>query len=103
MFRNTMIEAIRSKKIVNLTFNSYEKGQIERSCIPFDIGPGSRGKDKREKYHFFTLDSPEGGHNLSIIPDQTLNLNITDNTFNPRDYVKWTPNWFVPRDWGAYS
>ena len=97
------LEAINKKLILEVTFDSYEKGKITRTCIPFDFGPSRRYKDGQDRYHFYDLDSPEGSHNLSILPNQVVNLTLTDQGFDPGDYVTWTPNWFLDRDWGRYS
>jgi hypothetical protein len=99
----TFIEAINQKLIVLLTFNSKEKGVITRNCIPFDFGPSNRYKDGRDRFHFLDLDSPDGKHNLSILPEQISNIEILNKEFDPSDYIKWTTNWHIPRDWGIYS
>ena len=102
--KETLIGAIHGKKVVKITFTSKEKGLITRKCIPFDIGPSKRYKDKLDRYHFFDLDSPEGGHTLSILPEQAVTIELLDKSFEPGDYVKWSPiKWFIKRDWGIYS
>jgi hypothetical protein len=96
-------KAIDNKFIVEIVVMTQEKGKIKRTCIPFDFGPSRKFKDKIDRYYFYDLDSPEGKHNLSITPDQLLEIQLTIEKFNPADYVKWKPNWFVKRDWGKYS
>lgn len=97
------LRAINEKKLVLIECNSYEKGYIQRKCVPFDYGPSRRYKDSSDRYHFYDLDSPDGSHNLSILPEQLLFLKILDEQFEPKDYINWVPNWFIPRDWGKYS
>ena len=97
------LQAINDKRIVNLTFDSYEKGIITRRCIPFDFGPSRKYKDGCDRYHFYDLDSPDGNHNLSILPDQVNEISITETNFNPGDIITWKTNWFVKRDWGQFS
>ena len=97
------INAIKQKKIVNLKFNSYEKGVLSRECVPFDYGPSNIYHDGQDRYHFSDLDSPSGSHNLSILPSQVLSIQDTNQSFDPADYVTWDPNWFISRDWGKYS
>lgn len=98
------IQAIHEKKIVKVQINSYEKWIIERFCIPFDFWPSRIFKDKLDRYHFWDLNSPDGSkHNLSILPDQLLSLIITEDNFNPWDYVKREPKRFIARDWWIYS
>lgn len=97
------IRAINEKKVVEVMVDTEEKGLIKRKCVPFDFGPSRRGNDRREKFHFYDLDSPDGAHNLSITPEKLRDLKVTPETFEPCDYVKWEPNWFVQRDWGEFS
>lgn len=97
------LEAIREKRIVKIVFDSYEKGRITRLCVPFDYGKSKRERNGNDKYHFFTIDSPSGGHNLSINPKQLVEIVIKEEGFDPADYVKWEPDWIIPRDWGIYS
>ena len=99
----SLISAINNKKIVKLTFASKEKGTISRKCIPFDYGPSRKFKDGQNRYHFYDLDSPDGSHNLSVIPSQISDIKILDENFDPKEYIKWKPNWFVKRDWSIYS
>jgi hypothetical protein len=99
------IRAINDKKIVGIVFNSKEEGQKTRKCVPFDYGPSRRNLTPNpDRYHFYDLNPDEGQpHNLSIVPEQLTSLNVTEESFDPGDYVKWTPNWFIERDWGNYS
>lgn len=97
------IQAIHDRLIVTLCCDSYEKGHIVRKCVCFDYGPSRKYKDGLDRYHFFDLDSPDGKHNLSILPSQVISVTLTNENFEPSTYVTWTPNWFVKRDWGVYS
>jgi hypothetical protein len=97
------LQAIHEKKIVALTFNSIEKGIISRKCICYDYATSNRYKDGNYRYHFHDLDSPDGKHNLSILTEQLLAIEISNEIFEPGDYVKWMPSWSVKRDWGVYS
>lgn len=103
MIYNEFKKAIDCKLIVLLKFNSNEKGEIERKCIPFDFGPSRRYRDGLDRYHFYDLDSPDGKHNLSILPRQILSIKVLGESFNPEDYVTWEPRWFLERDWGNVS
>ena len=97
------IQAINEKKVVKLEFNSKEKWNSIRTCIPFDFWPSRKFKDWIDRYHFYDLDSPEWSHNLSILSEQVISITITDKDFNPADYIKWTPNRFIKRDRWIYS
>ncbi|MBR9706781.1 hypothetical protein GOV14_07125 [Candidatus Pacearchaeota archaeon] len=99
------LKAIQEKKILQIRFKSFEKGPISRKCIPFDFGPSRRSKDQSDKYHFYDLDSPEGSHVLSILPEQLLEAELLEESFTPESYVTWPGpyEWFIKRDWGSKS
>ena len=102
--RKIFLSAIEDKKIVKVKVDTFEKWIIERYCVPFDYWPWRRKlKVNPNRYHFYDLDSPDGKHNLSILPEQLLKIEITENEFSPWEYVKWKPNWFVFRNWWMYS
>jgi hypothetical protein len=101
--KEVFLNALKTKKILTVTFTSKEKGTITRKCIPFDFGPSRKYRDNLDRYHFYDLDSPDGQHNLSITPNQIINITSSDENFEPKDYVKWTPNWHIERNWGNYS
>lgn len=100
------LDAINQKKVIKIKFNAQEKGVIERNCIPFDFGPWRRNVSPNpDRYHMYDLNSPDGKHNLSILPGQVVEIEIISQDFDPSDYITWKPpyNWFIPRDWGIYS
>ena len=96
------LKSINDNLIIKVTFKS-KNGIIKRKCIPFDFGPSKRFRDKSQRYHFLVLDGPKGRHNLSILPMQILKIELTELHFNPANYIKWKPKWFIKRDWGVYS
>jgi len=99
-FRDDFIKAIHEKKRVFITADTDEKGKIQRTCVPLDYGPSGRPRDGVDRYHFWDLDSPDGAHKLLILPSQLLDLEILDDTFDPKDYVHGRTKWHIPRDWG---
>ncbi len=102
--KEDFLSAINSKNLVEVTFDSKEKGIISRKCIPFDFGPSRRNLSPNpDRYHFYDLESPEDNHTLSIEPFQLIKLEVLEATFDPGDYITWTPNWFYTRSWGIYS
>jgi len=103
MIEQLLKQAITNCNLVNVTVKSFEKGTIIRVCIPFDIGPSRKYKDGKVRYHFYDLNSPDGIHNLSILPEQLTNIEILQDKFDPLNYVTWIPNWFYKRDWGKCS
>ena len=100
---DVMYQAIDEKKLVEVVVNTYEKGIVTRICIPFDYALSSRAKDGKMRFHFYDLDSPNGRHNLSVLPEQLISIKILNRGFNPNDIVTWTPNWTYKRDWGNKS
>jgi hypothetical protein len=102
-YHEIFLNAIHSRNHLHLTFNANEKGLILRQCIPFDFGPSNRYKDGNNRYHLYDLDSPEGKHNLSILPIQLIKFELSKDLFDPAHYVTWTPRWHIARDWGIYS
>lgn len=100
-YLDIFLDAIHQKKLVTVIFNSKEKGIITRKCVPFDFGPSKKDKSKVDKFHFWNIDS---NHNLPVLPEQLINMEILNEEFNPADYIKnWIPEWNIKRDWGKYS
>ena len=99
------VGAIKGTNAVELTFNSREKGKITRKVIPTDYGPSRRFPNLVEnRYHVLDLESPSGTiHPIPITESQIVELKVLAETFNPAEYITWTPQWFVARDWGMYS
>lgn len=97
------IASIERKLILIVKVSSKEKGLITRNCIPYDFGPSRKYKDELNRYHFYDLDSPDGKHNLSILPEQLEELTLTELIFDPANYITWKTEWFIKRDWGIYS
>ena len=99
------IKAIEEKKLVKVRFNSFEKGVIERVCVPFDFVPSSRARNQENKYQFYDLNSPNGEHNLPLFPFQIVSINILQEVFDPAVYITWNApyNWKIRREWGIYS
>lgn len=62
MNRKILIESINRKLMVRVTYVTNGNRVLTRKCIPFDVGPSRRSKDKSIRYHFLDLDSPKGKH-----------------------------------------
>ena len=98
------LEAIHGKRYLSVDFIAKEDNLLRnRKCVPFDYGESRKFRDKKDRFHFLDLDSPSGSHPLALLPEQVKNVEILDESFEPKDYVSWTPNWIVERDWGVYS
>jgi len=104
MFQQPFIQAIHDKKKVMLSFFSKEDGTVlHRTCAPMDYGASSRAHNKADRYHLWDYDSDERVHTLSLLPEQVHNIQVLQESFDPAEFVTWTPAWIVPRDWGEYS
>ena len=79
-YLDIFLEAVHTKKLISVIFNSKEKGIITRKCVPFDFGPSKRDKVKIDKFHFWNIDS---NHNLPVLVEQIINMEILDEDFNP--------------------
>lgn len=104
--KETFIEAIHSQRKVKLTFFSKEDGcNLVRTCAPMDHGPSRRSnvRDRSDRYHLWDYDSDTKTHTLSLLPQQVISIDIADSSFSPSEFVTWSPNWFIKRDWGALS
>jgi len=103
MKKDIFINAIHNCELVRLTFLESSNNVKVRTCVPFDYGPSRHAKNKADRYHFWDIDSPNISHTLSLLPESVINIEPVTERFVPADYVKWTPSWYVSRDWGKYS
>ena len=93
------MKSINDKLIVNLTFKTVKGNVVTRRCIPYNLGPHKRFKDKSQRYHFLVLKGPLYSHPVFLLPKQILKIKITDVHFNPVSYKAWKPNWFANTLW----
>ena len=102
------IQAIKDKTKIRLTFYSKQDDEnVTRLCAPMDYGPSRRKniKDTSDKFHLWDYESPSETpyHTISLSPDQIIKMDFTDLPFNPSEFVNWTTNWWIKRNWGVYS
>jgi len=106
MIRNhqDFIEAIhQTKKIKIVFFSKEDNGDIERTCAPMDYAVGQNIKDNIERYWVWDYDSDTKKHTLGIRPERIKLLVVLDENFDPAEFVTWTPNWNIFRQWGQFS
>lgn len=109
VMKDVFIEAIRGKRKIELTFHSKEDGHsITRKCAPMDYGPSKRKgvKDKiTPLFHSwdYESDSDKGPHTLSLLREAIIDMRVLDEKFDPGEFIDWSTNWFISRDWGGYS
>lgn len=95
------LQSIQDKIVLNIVYDSKEKGRITRKCAPLDYGPSQR-KGKlygTEKYHVFDLNSPDQPHPIAMEPDRIVSMSRSTETFNPKSFINWEVHWLVPRNW----
>ena len=102
--KDIFLDGIRGTQLLKLTFIARNGEVLTRTCAPMDYGPWRRNTSSAEpRYHFIDLDSSAGAHNLSIVPEQIVILELLDEKFEPGKFIHWVPNWQIVRDWGIYS
>jgi len=101
--KEVFLKAVNEKLIVRVTYVTNNNRILTRKCVPFDFGPSRKFKDKSRRYHFHDLDSPNGKHPLPLLPKRVIKIELTELHFNPANYIKWKPKWFIKRNWGVYS
>lgn len=102
--RDKFIDAIHNRSKIQLTFYSKEDdATIKRLTAPMDFGPSRRAHNKSDRFHFWDYESDKKNHVLSLLPEAIESLMVIDQDFQPQEFVSWTPNWFIARDWGQYS
>lgn len=104
MPKDVFIQAIHDRRRVRLTFFCKEDGcNLTRVCAPMDYGPSRRATQKNDRYHLWDYESDQRNHVLSLDPGQVKAIEVMEETFDPGEFITWTTNWFVARDWGRYS
>ncbi|MFW7525301.1 hypothetical protein ACODM8_14360 [Vibrio ostreicida] len=106
MYKNDFINSIHNKQKVQLVFSSKEDGcDLTRLCAPMDFGPSQRKniKDQSDRFHLWNYESDTKNHSLSILPEQVVRMTFLQDSFCPSEFVTWSPNWLVERDWGEFS
>jgi hypothetical protein len=101
---DTFFAAIHARHKLRVRFFSKEDGYVlTRTCAPMDYSPMRRAHDGRKRLHFWDYTSDTGAHTLSLLPEQVRSIETLPVTFDPGEFVTWTPRWTTPRDWGRYS
>lgn len=104
MSKTTFVQAIHDRKMIELAFFSKEDGRVLiRKCAPMDYGPSRRAHDQSDRFHLWDYEGDKANHTLSLSPEQIVSITALNETFEPGDFVRWRPNWFVQRNWGMYS
>ena len=98
------VAAIHSKNKLQVTFYSKkDQMQVTRVSAPMDFGPIAKETLKIDRYHFWDFTSPSAPHTECLEASQIQSISLLDETFDPKYFVSWTPNWQVQRNWGQFS
>lgn len=76
---------------------------VTRLCAPMDFGLSRRTNDLMNRYHFWDYEGNTKSHLLSLLPENISKMELAEENFDPTDFVKWKPHWFIPRNWGRFS
>ena len=102
--KDDFIQAIHNQRKIRIKFYSKEdRGVLQRTCAPMDYGPSRRAKRKNDRFHFWDYDSDTQSHILSLNPEQVIEIVVLPEKFDPAEFVTWTPDWLITRNWGAFS
>lgn len=99
MYKIDFIRAIQNKRKVCVTyFSKKEQKSITRICAPMDFGPSGKDPGKMDRYHMW--DFKDGrGHTVSLLPEQIEKMEFLEAPFEPEDFVTWSPDWIIARNW----
>ena len=93
---------VETKKIALTFLGNESQANVVKCCIPVDYSPGRRARDTSELYFFWDFESGQRDYLLSLPPDTIVTMEITDEKFNPKDFVTfWKKVWYIKRDWGS--
>jgi hypothetical protein len=95
------LKAIEMKKYVKVTFFSKkDNAVVTKRYVPLDYGPSKNEKVPTDRYHFYNVEDPKGFYTISVLPENVQAIEITEDVFNPTEFIKWTPVvWILPRNW----
>ena len=101
---NIFIQAIKKARKIKLTFFTEE--DLVKSvtlCIPLDYNPGRRIKDKSCLYHFLCFEDDGTGYVLSLSPNQIINMEPTEESFDIRNLLTDDINLFLIQHKGLFG
>jgi hypothetical protein len=98
------IEAIQQKRKVALRFYSTADSQvIDLVCAPMDYGAATEAPAGVNRYLLWDYTSNNGSHNLSLLPEQVLDLRLLGDLFDPALIYSRPMRWSIPREWGGQA
>ncbi len=84
---NVFIQAVNDKKKIILTyFSGQQYLYLTRLCVPVQFSSTDL-EDASGCYYFWDSEADTGERLLALTPSQITNMELSDETFNPADYI----------------
>jgi len=104
MYKDQFIASVHAKTKIRLTFFSKEDNtNLIRLCAPMDYGPFRAAKSPADRYHLWDYESDKKNHNLSLLPENIVEMEFLIDFFDPSEFITWPCKWHVVREWGMFS
>ena len=84
---DVFIQAVKDKKKIILThFSGQQYLYLTRLCVPVQFS-SNKVENGSECYYFWDSDADTGERLLALAPSQITNMVLSDETFDPADYI----------------
>jgi hypothetical protein len=84
---DVFIQAVKNKKKVILTFFSGQQYlYLTRLCVPVQFTSSEKGNSSK-CYYFWDSEADVGERLLALKPSQITYMELSDETFDPADYI----------------
>lgn len=84
---DVFIQAVKDKKKIILTyFSGQQYLYLTRLCVPVQFSSADM-EEGSECYYFWDSDADTGERLLALSPSQITNMVLSDETFDPADYI----------------
>ena len=95
------LEAINERMKVRVRFYSIaDSGVIDSVCAPMDYGSGDAPQGGLNRYWLWDYKNSTGTHNLSLSPQQIVELHVLNEMFDPAEFGMRPWPWSIARGWG---
>lgn len=88
-------EAIQMSRIIEAFIHTREHGFVFRKCVPFYYWESKYFKDGKERFHMFDLSNPFYDNHLSVLPEQLIYLEVSQENFEPLDFYTHKQKWIA--------
>ena len=81
------MQAVKKRRKVILTYYSGEYSlNLTKLCVPLQYSPPGRGQDSNY-YYLWDSEADVGERILGLPVSQIMYMELSDNTFDPNDYI----------------